>query len=83
MPKNTATTDEITARPALDDPLHPLNQISEKIRGSIFKVHRAFGPGLLESAYEECLLYDLTTNQNLKVERQLSSNIEHLIKLEH
>ncbi len=67
---NTANTDEITARSELDDPHHPLNLISEKIRDSVFKVHRTFGPGLLESAYEECLFYDLTENQNLKVERQ-------------
>ncbi len=67
---NTATTDEITARPELDDPHHPLNLISEKLRDSVFKVHRNFGPGLLESAYEECLHYDLTRNHNLKVERQ-------------
>lgn len=66
----TATTDEITARSALDDPQHPLNQISEKIRDSVFEIHRTFGPGLLESAYEDCLEYDLIENQKLKVERQ-------------
>lgn len=67
----TAITGENTA-PAvnLDDPQHPLNQISLKIRESIFKIHRHFGPGLLESSYEECLYYDLTHNQNLKCERQ-------------
>lgn len=70
MVLTTARTDEITARPVLDDPQHPLNQISEKVRDSVFKVHRAFGPGLLESAYEECLFYDLTQNKNLKVEKQ-------------
>ena len=48
----TANTDEITARLALDDPQHPLNQTSLKIRESVFKIHRALGPGLLESAYE-------------------------------
>ncbi|MGB0720244.1 MAG: GxxExxY protein [Bdellovibrionales bacterium] len=67
---NTAHTDEITALPALDDPQHPLNQISEKIRDSIFDIHRTFGPGLLESAYEDYLEYDLIENQKLKVERQ-------------
>jgi GxxExxY protein len=66
----TVATDEITARPELDDPQHPLNQVALKIRESVFKVHRAFGPGLLESAYEECLFYDLTKNQNLQVEFQ-------------
>ncbi|MCE7887810.1 MAG: GxxExxY protein [Alphaproteobacteria bacterium PRO2] len=66
----TAATDEITAKPVLDDPHHPLNQISLKIRDSIFKIHRTFGPGLLESAYEECLFYDLIKNYGLRVERQ-------------
>lgn len=69
---NTASTDENTARSVLDNPDHPLNIVSAKIRESLFKVHRAFGPGLLESAYEECLYYDLVENRNLKVERQKS-----------
>lgn len=66
----TANTDENTARPSLDNPRHPLNQMSEKIRESCFKIHRQFGPGLLESTYEECLYYDLVENQRLFVERQ-------------
>lgn len=35
------------------------NEISYKIRGSIFKVFNALGPGLLESAYEAALMYEL------------------------
>ena len=34
-------------------------------------VHKELGPGLLESAYEACLVYELAS-QNLKVERQKS-----------
>lgn len=34
-----------------------------------FKVHSALGPGLLESAYSECLFYELL-NAGLKVEKQ-------------
>ncbi len=81
MSLNTANTDEITARSVLDDPQHPLNKISEEIRDSVFKIHRNFGPGLLESAYEECLYYDLTKNKSLKVERQkiLPLKFENLI----
>ncbi|NBX67261.1 MAG: GxxExxY protein [Proteobacteria bacterium] len=63
---HTATT----ARPVHATNIHPLNPITEKIRDSVFKIHRAFGPGLLESAYENCLFYDLTQNHGLKVERQ-------------
>lgn len=34
-----------------------------------FKVHKILGPGLLESAYEECLFYELKKT-NLLVEKQ-------------
>ena len=36
-----------------------INQISEQIIGASIDVHKALGPGLLESAYEECLCYEL------------------------
>lgn len=48
-----------------------LNQITEKIIGCSIEVHRALGPGLLESAYEECLFYELT-QAGFKLERQVS-----------
>jgi GxxExxY protein len=35
------------------------NEIGTAIIGSAMKVHAAVGPGLLESAYETCLLYEL------------------------
>ena len=34
-------------------------QIFKQILNAAFKVHSALGPGLLESAYEECLFYEL------------------------
>ncbi len=36
-----------------------LNKITEKIIGAAIEVHRALGPGLLESAYAACLVYEL------------------------
>jgi len=36
-----------------------INEITERILGCAFKVHSELGPGLLESAYEECLCYEL------------------------
>lgn len=39
-----------------------INKITEKIIGSAIEVHRNLGPGLLESAYEECLCYELHNN---------------------
>ena len=35
------------------------NEISYKIRGAIFEVHRTLGPGLLESVYEAALAHEL------------------------
>ncbi|MEW6128069.1 MAG: GxxExxY protein [Acidobacteriota bacterium] len=44
--------------------------LTEKIIGFAIEVHRALGPGLLESAYEECLCYDLS-QAGLRIERQV------------
>ena len=48
-----------------------INQITEKIIGCAISVHRVLGPGLLESAYEECLCYELS-QANLKFQRQVA-----------
>jgi GxxExxY protein len=45
------------------------NHISGLIIGAAIKVHSALGPGLLESAYEECLFYEIKKN-GLIVEKQ-------------
>ncbi len=47
----------------------PVNQLTEKIIGAAIEVHRHLGPGLLESAYETCLAYELE-QLGLHVERQ-------------
>lgn len=44
--------------------------ITYQIRGAIYNVYKAMGPGLLESIYEEALAYELR-KRGLKVERQL------------
>ena len=41
-----------------------------KIRGAIFEVYNTLGPGLLESVYEEALVFELL-QRGLKVERQI------------
>ena len=46
------------------------NEISYKIRGAIFKVYNALGPGLLESAYEAVLAYELN-KQGLDIKTQV------------
>ena len=45
------------------------NQLSEKIIGAAINVHRHFGPGLLESAYQECLYFELK-QLGLKVQKE-------------
>ena len=37
-----------------------INDLTGSIIESAMKVHSALGPGLLESAYKECLYYELT-----------------------
>jgi GxxExxY protein len=46
------------------------NDISYKIRGAIYNVYSALGPGLLESAYEATLIYELQ-NLGLNVKAQV------------
>ena len=46
------------------------NEIATIVIGCAIEVHRHLGPGLLESAYQECLLYELK-NKGLKVESEV------------
>lgn len=47
------------------------NELSYKIRGCIFTIYNKLGPGLLESAYEAALVYELK-KENLEVKNQLA-----------
>jgi len=46
-----------------------INELSSKIIGAAIEVHKTLGPGLLESAYEECLCHELNF-RGLSFERQ-------------
>lgn len=46
------------------------NDITYQVRGAIFDVYNALGPGLLESVYEEALCYEIS-RRGLKVYRQV------------
>lgn len=53
-----------------------INQLSSKIIGAAIEVHRTLGPGLLESAYEECICYELELRR-IKFERQKALPIHY------
>jgi GxxExxY protein len=48
-----------------------LERLASEVVDAAYKVHKAFGPGLLESAYEACLSYELL-KRKIKVERQVA-----------
>ena len=52
------------------------NELTEKIIGAAIEVHRHLGPGLLESAYEECLCYELK-QMGLRFQRQVHLPIQY------
>ena len=53
-----------------------MNQLSSKIIGAAIEVHKTLGPGLLESAYEECLCHELSI-QGLLFEKQKPLSIDY------
>lgn len=60
-----------------------INEITEKIIGAAIEVHRRLGPGLLESAYQECLCYELKLI-NLSFKREIPMPIIYKeVKLDH
>jgi GxxExxY protein len=60
-----------------------LNEVTQKIIGCAIEVHKKLGSGLLESAYEECLAYELVKN-GLTIKRQHPTPIVYKeIKLEY
>jgi len=52
------------------------NELAKIVFDAGLKVHKALGPGLLESAYEECLYYELE-KQGLCVEKQKGLPLEY------
>lgn len=53
-----------------------LNDLTYKIRGAIFTVHKVLGPGLLESVYEAALAYELN-ELGLEVKTQVGLPVEY------
>ncbi|BAI60937.1 conserved hypothetical protein [Methanocella paludicola SANAE] len=54
-----------------DPILNEINKITGQIVDAAFVVHTTFGPGLLESIYEECLIHELKL-RGIKVESQIN-----------
>ncbi|MEQ8906568.1 GxxExxY protein [Ekhidna sp.] len=52
------------------------NQLANKVIGIAIEVHKALGPGLLESAYKECLCYKLIS-EGLFVEKEKPMPLEY------
>jgi len=52
-----------------DDERERLNQLSNVIIGAALRVHDELGPGMLESAYEACLMFE-RLDKGLRVERE-------------
>lgn len=53
-----------------------VNELTYKIRGAIFEVHKTLGPGLFESVYEAALIYELK-QLGLNVTSQLVLNVKY------
>ena len=59
------------------------NELSKIIIGCAIEVHKQLGPGLLESAYQECLFYELT-QAGLRVKKEKPMPIVYKeVKLDH
>jgi GxxExxY protein len=59
------------------------NEISQIVIGCAIEVHKLLGPGLLESAYQECLYYEIR-QAGLKVQKEKPMPIVYKeVKLDH
>lgn len=60
-----------------------LNKITELVIGAGIEVHSALGPGLLESAYQECLFFEIR-DRGLTVRKEVKMPITYKqVKLDH
>lgn len=58
----------------MQEPTAEHDLVARQVVDSAFAVHSALGPGLLESVYEQCLAYELTS-RGLEVKRQVSAPV--------
>jgi GxxExxY protein len=62
--KNLMLSENSNVRIVMD-----INKLSSRIIGAAIELHKALGPGLLESAYEKCICHELSIG-GLSLERQ-------------
>jgi GxxExxY protein len=56
--------------------MEELNKLTESIIGAAIEVHKQLGPGLLESAYRDCLSYELSTRK-IPFEREVTLPVQY------
>ena len=60
-----------------------VNKLTENVIGSAIEVHKMLGPGLLESAYQQCLFYEIKKS-GLLIEKEIPMPVIYKdIKLDH
>jgi GxxExxY protein len=67
---------EIDDPTTIDYTTRPYDAVTREIIGAAIEVHKALGPGLLETTYEACLIYELK-QKGLRVEWQKSVPVEY------
>lgn len=58
------------------------NELSNKVIGLAIEVHKALGPGLLESAYKECMFYSINKAGLFVIKEKAMPLIFNAVKLE-
>jgi GxxExxY protein len=56
--------------------MEEINKVTESVIGSAIEVHKHLGPGLLESAYRDCLAYELTLHK-ISYEKEMILPVEY------
>jgi GxxExxY protein len=64
------------ASPTFEPIPKDLNELSRMVVDCAFKVHKALGPGLLESTYRQCLVHELN-KQQLRVQTEVGLPIRY------
>ena len=58
------------------EPSKEVDELTRKVIGAAIEVHRALGPGYIESVYEEALAYEISLN-NIPYERQVKIKVAY------